>query len=291
MTAEKLKIRVGLKVGMLTVSEATAERKGGYTVWRCSCDCGGEILLDTRTLQRGTVTDCGCVSKVRPGMLDLTGMRFWKLVCIEQAEEKDKSGGTQWLCRCDCGNSCIASLHQLRAGYKKSCGCLSHPELKDYVGKRFGRLTVTGYAGKKDGMHRWKCICDCGNETTVGQTLLQNGRTKSCGCLVRMKKSDADAPETYRGFIDNTNVGILESRMKSVPIASNTSGYNGVYRNSNGTWSAQITFKNKTYYLGSFTDIRDAVSARKKGEEMYESFLEWYYSEIEQRKTEQITAE
>ena len=262
---------------MLTVASKTDERKNGYTVWLCKCDCGGEIRLDTRCLQRGTVTDCGCVSVVKPGMLDLTGQRFGKLVCIRPCEEKDIRGNTQWVCQCDCGNNCIAVLHQLRSGYKKSCGCLSHPPLKDYVGKRFNKLTVIAYAGKRDGMQRWKCLCDCGNETTVGQTLLQSGKTKSCGCLSRSRKSDLRENPLYKGFIDGTNVGIIEARMTNSTIASNTSGYNGVYKNANGTWTAQITFKKKTYYLGSFTDIKDAVIARKQGEEVFEDFPDWYY--------------
>ena len=41
---------------------------------------------------------------------------------------------------------------------------------------------------------------------------------------------------------------------------------------------AFITFKKKTYNLGSFSDIQDAVQARKKGEEMYEEFLDWFHS-------------
>lgn len=70
---------------------------------------------------------------------------------------------------------------------------------------------------------------------------------------------------------------MIEHRMKRT-ISSNTSGYNGVYRNrKSGRWTAQITFKGKTYYLGSFDDIEDAVKARRRGEEMYEDFLEWYY--------------
>ena len=57
------------------------------------------------------------------------------------------------------------------------------------------------------------------------------------------------------------------------------SGYNGVYLNKRtGKWTAQITFKGKTYYLGSYNDIQAAVNARKRGEEMYDDFLDWYYS-------------
>ena len=222
---ENKKIAIGYRVGMLTVISETSQRKNGYMIWTCRCDCGNEIQLDTRCLQRGKVTNCGCSSSVKPGMLDLTGQRFGKLVCLRPYEEKDIRGGTQWVCQCDCGNTCIAALHQLRAGYKKSCGCLSNPPLKDYVGKRFSKLTVIEYAGKRDGMHRWKCRCDCGRETIVGQTLLQSGKTKSCGCLNRIKpreKTDSD----YKGFVNGTNVRVIEARMNKAPIASNKSGMN-----------------------------------------------------------------
>ena len=83
-------------------------------------------------------------------------------------------------------------------------------------------------------------------------------------------------------FIDGTSVTSLEARISRPPIATNTSGYNGVYFNKkNEKWVAQIGFKGKTFYLGSFDDIRDAIKARKRSEEMYEDFLEWYYSQEE----------
>lgn len=176
-------IRPGFCVGKLTVIEATPERKSGYTVWRCACECGGEIQLDTRTLQRGTVRDCGCETVVRPGQRDITGQRFGKLTALYPTGERGRRGGLIWHCQCDCGGQVDAPLNQLRSGYRKSCGCLSRPPLKDYIGKRFGRLVVQKYAGKWEGLHRWLCLCDCGNETVVGQTALQSGKTRSCGCM------------------------------------------------------------------------------------------------------------
>lgn len=196
----KSKIKIGYRVGKLIVDGKTDRKKNGYTVWHCSCDCGCEIELDTRYLQRGTVTDCGCSTRVRPRMLDLTDQRFGKLVCLRLADEKDKRGNTQWVCRCDCGKICLAALPQLRSGYKRSCGCLSSPPLKDYVGKRFGQLTVKEYAGKHEGMHRWRCICDCGKETIVGQSLLQRGKTKSCGCLQAAQIRESAAKRCMRIF-------------------------------------------------------------------------------------------
>ena len=264
------RIGVGFRVGRLTVESPTERRKDGYTVWRCRCDCGGEIELDTRRLQRGTVTDCGCVSRVEPGKKDITGTRFGLLVALEPTGET-LSGSAVWRCRCDCGGEVNAPLRQLRAGYRKSCGCLGHPVRKDYVGRRFGRLTVTDYAGKRDGMHRWRCLCDCGNETVVGQTLLQSGKTKSCGCL---------QSEIYREnlkLFEGTSVTLLE-RGKDRLLSSNTSGRTGVYFDrKRELWVAQITFKGKTYYLGGYADKQEAVRARQRGEELHDSFLAWYY--------------
>lgn len=270
----KQKIDIGYRFGHLVVTEDSGKRKNGYTVWKCVCVCGNEICLDTRYIQRGTITDCGCISLTRPGQIDVTGMRYGMLLCLHPTDERDSSGNTLWQCQCDCGNICMASIGSLRAGYKKSCGCLSHPPLKDFVGKRFGSLTVTEYAGKRDGMHRWKCVCNCGKETIVGQTLLQSGKTKSCGCL------QASVIYDNLKLCEGTSVTLLEARKKH-PARSNTSGYTGVYRNKRtGLWAAQITFKGKTYYLGSYAKIEDAVKARQRGEEMHDEFLEWYHREF-----------
>ena len=275
------RIGIGYQIGHLTVDYPTDEKHSGYTVWHCKCDCGGEILLDTRYLQRGTITDCGCITKVKPGQRDLTGKRFGRLVCIEPAEKRNEKGALIWRCRCDCGNEVLAPLTQLTQGYKKSCGCLGHPPLKEFMGKRFGQLTVIEYAGKRAGMHRWKCVCDCGNETIVGQSLLQSGKTKSCGCL-----QAATIVENLK-LCEGTSVTILEA-VKHRRLPTNQSGYTGVYRSKkSGKWVAQITFKRKTYYLGSYDKIEDAVKARHRGEEMHDDFLKRYYEERNHSEDEQ----
>lgn len=272
---ERPKIGPGFQVGRLIVSQDSGQRKNGYTLWLCTCSCGGTILLDTRALQRGTVSDCGCATKIKPGQKDLTGRRFGKLLVLEPTERRGSNGAAVWKCRCDCGNECLAVSTQLTKGYKKSCGCMSHPPIRDYTGKRFGNLTVLRYHGKDAGMHRWECRCDCGNMVIAGQTLLQSGKTKSCGCL------QAASITRNLKLCDGTSVTMLES-MKKRRIASNTSGYTGVYQNKKtGKWIAQITFKRKTYYLGCYEKIEDAVKARRRGEEMHEDFLNWYYAERE----------
>ena len=275
-------ISPGFRQGMLTVTEATGQRKSRYMVWECRCDCGKTVQLDTRSLQRGSVTDCGCQVKISSRQVDLTGRRFGKLLCLEPANQKDASGSALWHCQCECGQECLASAKQLRDGTKKSCGCLRTPPRKQYEGMQFGQLTVLEYAGKSGGVHQWKCKCSCGNETIVSQSLLQNGKTRSCGCY------QAGNITRNLKLCDGTSVTKLEATKKHRRI-SNTSGHTGVYENKRtGRWAAQITFKGKTYYLGSYEDIQDAIKARMRGEEMHDEFLEWYYREQRENSDSQM---
>lgn len=54
----------------------------------------------------------------------------------------------------------------------------------DLTGQQFGRLTVIKRAGTTKSKHTsWLCKCVCGKEVKVTIGSLQNGHTKSCGCL------------------------------------------------------------------------------------------------------------
>jgi len=56
---------------------------------------------------------------------DLIDKKFNKLTVIKLIGT-NKYGCTEWLCLCECGNSCVANTSHLRGGNKKSCGCLNH---------------------------------------------------------------------------------------------------------------------------------------------------------------------
>lgn len=53
---------------------------------------------------------------------------------------------------------------------------------EDITGKIFGKLTVLAPHDKKNRTWRWKCVCDCGNETIAYVSKLKNGCKTSCGC-------------------------------------------------------------------------------------------------------------
>lgn len=257
----------GMRFGSLTAAAPTGEKKNGYTVWLCRCDCGGEIAVPSRYLKNGWTTDCGCREKEKRRQ-DLTGQRFGRLTVLEDTGRTDGQGHCLWRCRCDCGREVETISNQLTAGYKKSCGCLSHPPLKDWIGERFGSLEVLAYAGKREGSHYWRCRCICGKEIEVRQSNLQSGHTKSCGCQAQLKKNIH--------FVDGTCVEQLRSR--KLP-ANNTSGVRGVYRDKRRElWASQITFQGKTTYLGGHRRMDEAVQARLQAEEVFDDFLARYDS-------------
>jgi hypothetical protein len=59
-----------------------------------------------------------------PGRLDITKHRFGRLVAVRLiGSSGPKKRGAQWLCRCDCGKTCIRTCGWLRGGHATSCGC------------------------------------------------------------------------------------------------------------------------------------------------------------------------
>lgn len=59
-----------------------------------------------------------------PKLMDLSGMRYGKLVVLSRFEENTKSGKPQWVCLCDCGKKTVVPAQALKSGNTKSCGCL-----------------------------------------------------------------------------------------------------------------------------------------------------------------------
>ncbi|HZW06311.1 MAG TPA: hypothetical protein VFF65_04235 [Phycisphaerales bacterium] len=55
------------------------------------------------------------------------------------------------------------------------------PQSLDLTGQRFGRFVAL----KPVRPEYWRCRCDCGHEKDVRIDHLRNGRTRSCGCLLR----------------------------------------------------------------------------------------------------------
>jgi predicted SprT family Zn-dependent metalloprotease len=132
------------------------------------------------------------------------GTRFGRLTV--EAQEVTDARGIHYRCKCDCGTYTTVRVDHLKAGVKKSCGCLraetiaarraKPPSLS--IGSTFGRLTVTG-VHKRDrlGLYHYHCQCECGKTTTVRADNLISGNTSSCGC------GRGRSPKNPRGTADS----------------------------------------------------------------------------------------
>ena len=125
------------------------------------------------------------------GLIDLTGQKFGRLTVLyrdTEAEKLKKDRHAMWKCQCECGNQTTVIGKDLRAGKSQSCGCLqkertSQANSNNFIGKKFGLLTVIKQMPSQNHRTYWKCRCDCGNEIIVCARELSRGDTQSCGCL------------------------------------------------------------------------------------------------------------
>lgn len=269
----------GRRFGMLTVIEKREERQDRYCMWLCRCDCGGEILVSSKRLKRGTVTDCGCIPKkdARNGTIreDLTGRTYGRLTAVLPV--KSAGGRSLWLCRCTCGRLHTAAAYDLKTGKVKSCGC-SHSAVgqgvRDLTGQTFGRLTVLYPIQERDkkGSVLWRCYCTCGKEVDLSEDRLVHGQYRSCGCL--KEEMQKQMPGRLH-MIDHTCVEILEKRKRR---KDNTSGFRGVSLLKNGRYRVSIGFKKQRFHIGIFSGFEEAVQARLEAEKLiHDGFLQAYY--------------
>ena len=93
----------------------------------------------------------------------------------------------------------------------------------DFIGKKFGRLTVVAFDSERSVPHkqRWICRCDCGTAKSILRNNLTQGGVKSCGCLQReICKENSNLPikiaQDISGFISGS-LTVLEMVPDSHP--------------------------------------------------------------------------
>ena len=259
----------GRRFGSLTVLHPLTGRRRGSVLWLCRCDCGREVPYTYGELCYSGVASCGCSRKGR-GALDLTGRRFGRLTALERLDQR--SGGAYlWRCRCDCGREVNVRSSALTGGNTVSCGCARQDALagraRDIASQRFGSLTALHpLAERRRGSVMWLCRCDCGRECAYTYNELMYSAVRSCGCRRRPNLPGA------LHYVDGTCIEQLQRGLRS----DNTSGYTGVVRTKSG-WRAQICFRGRNYYLGTYRDVGEAAAARRAAEQQtFDAFLDWY---------------
>lgn len=219
----------GIKIDMLTVYEMVEQDSNKHVRYRCVCDCGKECIRRADNLLAKTLNphSCGCsVKQLKPSAkrIDMTGNRYDHLVVSKMLFNYNANGDTFCECVCDCGNVYIIGAKHLRnkSAYPKNCGCLRNQHRIeqanmariDLTGKRFGRLVVKEMIYENNKQTLAKCICDCGNYITTKAVYLNNGDTKSCGCLQRDMASISNTKD-YSGIRSAYGVEILSRAIQT----------------------------------------------------------------------------
>ena len=215
----------GQQFGRWTVLDQaiSAELDHRKTWWNCRCQCGKQRIVRSYALTAGSSKSCGCLrdetireqatarkAAKTPAVRkrDLSGQRFGRWLVVDLAPTvRMPSGRTRnlWNCVCLCGYRARIESCSLIRGRSQSCGCLKSDILRkivkprkaygrrkdiDLTGERFGRWTVRAVAADiitGDGQKRraWSCECSCGTTKPVLESSLQQGKSRSCGCLRR----------------------------------------------------------------------------------------------------------
>ena len=135
--------------------------------------------------------------------IDLVGKRFGKLTVEEMLYNYNGTGRTKCSCRCDCGKTGIIRIaYTLQKAKDSSCGCGRREYIrkscgKEITGQRFGRLIVLETLWEES-PPKVKCLCDCGNIVVLRKNDVQDGHTRSCGCLQRECASSVN-------YVDHTD--------------------------------------------------------------------------------------
>lgn len=82
---------------------------------------------------------------------------------------------------------------------------------KIQIGDKFNKWTVL--KSIHNGVQKWKCVCECGNESIIGTGTLTTGISKSCGCE-RLKTIRNGVGEITGTFFNRVKQNALDRNLE-----------------------------------------------------------------------------
>lgn len=100
-------------------------------------------------------------------------------------------------------------------------------DIEDYIGSKYGKLTIVSYDTKKGSNHYVNCKCDCGNTKSISLYSVKSGRTKSCGCIRKelFKKNKKDKKDLTTHGQTGTRLYSIHRSMKNRCYRKNNNSY------------------------------------------------------------------
>ena len=150
---KKIQDLLNKKYGRLTVVKYMGKDKNSNNCWLCECECGGEKIVTTSSLNNGTVKSCGCLiveRNRRNGYItssktfkNISNQKFNKWTVSDKYETRGRNR-VYWWCKCDCGTEKWVLSYNLRNNISKSCGCLPPKFSEEQIRKNKERNTTHG---------------------------------------------------------------------------------------------------------------------------------------------------
>lgn len=236
--------------------------------------------------------------------IDMTGETYGWLKVLELSDIKTPSGELKWKCECRCGNITFVTRKNLKNGSTVSCGCFHKQQLAEK--QRMGHQNSYDLAGEfgkgytSKGEEFWFDLEDydkiknrtwCFNSQgyLISNPLRSENTTKPYlfHRVVMEPLKDDDyvdhkdcvGPNKLKYDNRKSNLRVCTNSQNAMNVgvkSNNKSGITGVWQEKKtGLWCAQIQKDGATHWLGRYSNIEEAIEARKKGEEKY--FGEYAY--------------
>ena len=226
---------------------------------------------------------------------DLTGLKFGRLTVVCRDGNYVSPNGRKarrWKCVCDCGNPepTYVTSSELNGGHTQSCGCYNRERTAESNRKNKKKYNdyeiqddyVIMYTSKGEPFYVdledfWKVKDICWHKNNNGYLISFQGNETTylhrfiMDCPDNMEVDHRYGSDTiYDNRKYNLRICTASENQRNKEVEPNKSGCVGVnWDEKVKKWVARIGVSYKNIYLGSFSSLSDAISARKNAEEKY----------------------
>lgn len=215
-----------------------------------------------------------CCNKKDKAQLLEVGVKFNMLTNIGESH-RDNGVVYNWLC--DCGNTVKHHGIHVKNGNIKSCGCF----IRSKIGRnpeKHGLTDTKEYSVWASIISRTEHPSQSTREWYFDKNIRMSSHWRNS--FLNFLSDMGECPEGFTldridpsGDYCRDNCRWASVELQSINkglFKSNTSGHKGVcFDKASGKWCAYIYYKYVKYNLGFFSNIDDAIEARKKGEDTY----------------------